>query len=242
MGARERRAAFCAGRRAAICWSPTRVSTAWCCMCALRGWIASRRADGDLSGGRRRGLGSFVQRAVDENCAGIECLAGIPGRWAERRCRTWALTGRRSRRRSSECELSILQRVNFVEFTARNAGLRIAQPIQYGGPRPLYGDAGGLPLDQAAARRRCAMRICRGPSRRDAQPTLLEVAGAVRRIRRNKGMLLVEGDPDCRSAGSFFKNPVVSEEGVQRVTDAAGKEPPRFPAGAAGCEGAGSDG
>jgi UDP-N-acetylmuramate dehydrogenase len=31
-------------------------------------------------------------------------------------------------------------------------------------------------------------------------------------IRRNKGMLLVEGDPDCRSAGSFFRNPVLSPQ------------------------------
>jgi UDP-N-acetylmuramate dehydrogenase len=38
-------------------------------------------------------------------------------------------------------------------------------------------------------------------------PTLAETADAVRSIRRSKGMLLVEGDPDCRSAGSFFKNP-----------------------------------
>jgi UDP-N-acetylmuramate dehydrogenase len=31
----------------------------------------------------------------------------------------------------------------------------------------------------------------------------------VRSIRAQKGMLLVSGDADCRSAGSFFKNPVV---------------------------------
>jgi UDP-N-acetylmuramate dehydrogenase len=40
-------------------------------------------------------------------------------------------------------------------------------------------------------------------------PTLAEVRDAVRSIRAQKGMLLVPGDADCRSAGSFFKNPVV---------------------------------
>src|SRR5262249_24926065 len=38
-------------------------------------------------------------------------------------------------------------------------------------------------------------------------PTIADVRKAVRRIRERKAMLLVEGDPDCRSAGSFFKNP-----------------------------------
>jgi UDP-N-acetylmuramate dehydrogenase len=40
-------------------------------------------------------------------------------------------------------------------------------------------------------------------------PTLAEVREAVRSIRAQKGMLLMTGDADCRSAGSFFKNPVV---------------------------------
>ena len=40
-------------------------------------------------------------------------------------------------------------------------------------------------------------------------PTLAEVRDAVRSIRAQKGMLIVPGDADCRSAGSFFKNPVV---------------------------------
>jgi UDP-N-acetylmuramate dehydrogenase len=62
-------------------------------------------------------------------------------------------------------------------------------------------------------------------------PSLAELAAVVRRIRHAKGMLLVEGDPDCRSAGSFFKNPVVSEEQAGRICAATGKEPPRFPAG-----------
>jgi UDP-N-acetylmuramate dehydrogenase len=44
-------------------------------------------------------------------------------------------------------------------------------------------------------------------------------------------MLMVEGDPDCRSAGSFFKNPVVAEDRIRQIAAASAKEPPRFPAG-----------
>ena len=55
--------------------------------------------------------------------------------------------------------------------------------------------------------------------------SLAEIAAAVRRLRQSKGMLLVEGDPECRSAGSFFKNTIITEEQI------SAKEPPRFPAG-----------
>ena len=48
-------------------------------------------------------------------------------------------------------------------------------------------------------------------------PTLAEVRRAVREIRASKGMLLVEGDPDCRSAGSFFKNPILPEADYARL-------------------------
>ncbi len=63
------------------------------------------------------------------------------------------------------------------------------------------------------------------------RPRLNEVTATVRRIRQSKGMLMVEGDPDCQSAGSFFKNPVVTEDELRRIATAAAKEPPRFPAG-----------
>jgi UDP-N-acetylmuramate dehydrogenase len=64
-------------------------------------------------------------------------------------------------------------------------------------------------------------------------PTLAEVAAAVRGIRKSKGMLLVVGDPDCRSAGSFFKNPSVAPgvaERVQQIAADAGVTVRMFPA------------
>jgi UDP-N-acetylmuramate dehydrogenase len=58
-------------------------------------------------------------------------------------------------------------------------------------------------------------------SGREGMPSLAEVAEVVRGIRQNKGMLLVEGDPDCRSAGSFFKNPSVASAVAERVKQIA---------------------
>ncbi|HEV2022402.1 MAG TPA: UDP-N-acetylenolpyruvoylglucosamine reductase, partial [Terriglobales bacterium] len=68
---------------------------------------------------------------------------------------------------------------------------------------------------------------------RKDSPTLSETREAVRRIRLSKAMLIVPGDDDSRSAGSFFKNPVVSQEKFAEVEAAAtrlGQTLPKWPA------------
>jgi len=71
-----------------------------------------------------------------------------------------------------------------------------------------------------------------------ASPSLRAVRDAVLELRRAKGMLSDPDDPDSRSAGSFFKNPVVAE-GVfaeleerarKRGAVAPGEGVPRFDA------------
>jgi UDP-N-acetylmuramate dehydrogenase len=52
-------------------------------------------------------------------------------------------------------------------------------------------------------------------------------------------MLIEEGAADCRSAGSFFKNPLVNVEELARIEAESGKQPPRFPTGT-GADNAGS--
>jgi UDP-N-acetylmuramate dehydrogenase len=53
-------------------------------------------------------------------------------------------------------------------------------------------------------------------------PTVQEVRDAVLALRRGKGMVLDPDDPDTRSAGSFFTNPIISP-------DALPPEAPAFP-------------
>lgn len=67
----------------------------------------------------------------------------------------------------------------------------------------------------------------------DKTPTLQETRDAVLQIRRAKSMVIDENDPNSRSAGSFFKNPIVSNEKyaeIARKANADGIETvPSFP-------------
>jgi UDP-N-acetylmuramate dehydrogenase len=68
---------------------------------------------------------------------------------------------------------------------------------------------------------------------RETSPNLAEAREAVRHIRALKGMLIVPGDPDSQSVGSFFKNPVLSAErhdDLQRRAEARGLRLPSYPA------------
>jgi UDP-N-acetylmuramate dehydrogenase len=61
-------------------------------------------------------------------------------------------------------------------------------------------------------------------------PSIADVRAAVLAIRRTKGMVVDTTDPDSRSVGSFFMNPVVSEAQRDEVSHRAGERSPGFPA------------
>jgi UDP-N-acetylmuramate dehydrogenase len=71
-----------------------------------------------------------------------------------------------------------------------------------------------------------------------AHPTLADVRAAVLALRGKKSMLIVDGDPNRRSVGSFFTNPVVGAAAAEAVAAravalgaiATPDEMPRWPA------------
>jgi UDP-N-acetylmuramate dehydrogenase len=177
---------------------------------------------------------AFVSRVVAEDCAGVECLAGIPGTVGGTPVQNVGAYGQEVGPVIERVRAFDLERNCFMEFTAAECGFsyrrsrfnsedrgrfvvtRVDYRLRPGGaPTVAYPD-----LQRALGER--------GSSA--AQPNLPDVADAVRRIRRSKGMLLVEGDPDCRSAGSFFKNPVITAQQFAELV-ARGMAPPNYPAG-----------
>jgi len=173
----------------------------------------------------------FVERAVGDACAGIECLAGIPGTVGGTPVQNVGAYGQEVATAIGRVRVFDLREHAFLEFTNADCGFAYRRSRFNATDRGRYIvtrvdyrlTPGGAPTLRYTELQRAFPQ--------GSAPTLAEVAAVVRRVRQSKGMLLVKGDPDCRSAGSFFKNPVMMEEQVRSIAIASGKEPPRFPAG-----------
>jgi UDP-N-acetylmuramate dehydrogenase len=175
----------------------------------------------------------FVSLAVERGFAGIECLAGIPGTVGGTPVQNVGAYGQDVSSAIRSVRAFDLSRHQFQEFSAAECGFAYRHSRFNSTDRGRYIvtrvdyrlTPGGAPTLRYADLQRTIQE------NEGATPSLVDVAAAVRRVRQTKGMLLVDGDPDCRSAGSFFKNPIVTEDQVQHIAAISAKQPPRFPAG-----------
>jgi UDP-N-acetylmuramate dehydrogenase len=176
----------------------------------------------------------FVAERVNRNFAGVECLSGIPGSvggtpvqnvgaYGQEVSETIAsvtafdLVENRVRELpASECRFEYRRSIFNSSQRGRYIILRVSYAlVPEGKPALRYAD------------------LQKSFVRGGESPTLGEVRNAVRTIRARKGMLITDGDPDSRSAGSFFKNPVLSSaEHAALLQKAAQRnlEVPSYPA------------
>ena len=176
----------------------------------------------------------FVSHAVMARCAGVECLSGIPGSVGGTPVQNVGAYGQEVSETIASVQALDLKDNQVRELCPEACGfgyrtsifntsergrfivLRVTYALTPGGnPQITYAD------------------LKRHFEGRETLPNLAEAREAVRHIRARKGMLLVPGDADCQSAGSFFKNPVLSEaqhEDLRRRAAARGLIVPSYPA------------
>ena len=165
---------------------------------------------------------AFVRFTVKHEMAGIECLSGIPGtvgatpvqnvgaygeevgdtirsvRVLDRQDRTIRELG------NPDCGFAYRSSAFCTSHRERYVILAVTFELKPGGsPSITYPD----------------VKSFFGGRTDPVSPW--EVRQAVLLIRQSKGMLLDPTDPESRTAGSFFKNPVVSEEALHDVEAAA---------------------
>lgn len=158
----------------------------------------------------------FVEHCVNNNLAGVECLSGIPGfvggtpvqnvgAYGQEVSETIVsvrcidrVSGEIVELSNADCGFSY--RTSIFNSTERDRYVVLSvtyQLIHNGGSKVAYKDL---------------INFFDG-----GKPTLKEVRDAVLKIRREKSMVIDANDPNSRSAGSFFKNPVVEISKLEEI-------------------------
>jgi UDP-N-acetylmuramate dehydrogenase len=179
----------------------------------------------------------FVALAVSRNCAGVETLSGIPGTVGGTPVQNVGAYGQEVAETITSVRVLDLHDLKVRDLTNQECGFRYRTSIfnltergRFIVLRVTYAllPNGTANIVYADLKKHFADLV--------KVPSLGEVRQAVREIRLSKAMLIVPNDDDCRSAGSFFKNPIVPLAKYGEVLAAAQRrgierEPPKYPAG-----------
>lgn len=167
---------------------------------------------------------AFVLAVCERGLSGVECLAGIPGLVGGTPVQNVGAYGQEVAETIVSVRVLDLATMEFVSLSAVECGFGYRRSVFNSTERGRYVVTAvtfRFPLG-----RRVELKYAELKRRFEGQsPTPIEVYGVVREIRHGKGMLLVPGEDDCRSAGSFFKNPVVDLAVYEAIAGAVGNPP-----------------
>ncbi|MGH7390012.1 MAG: UDP-N-acetylmuramate dehydrogenase [Candidatus Rokuibacteriota bacterium] len=174
----------------------------------------------------------IVRRAVERDWAGIECLSGIPGLVGATPIQNVGAYGQDVSEtvtgvRALDTTTSRVVALTPADcgFTYRDSVFKSGEPDRYVVLAVTYRLRPGAPPAVRYAEVAAHLERAGG-----ASPTLARVRETVVAIRRSKSMVIEGGDPNRRSCGSFFTNPVVSAPEAERVAAlAADPGMPRWP-------------
>jgi len=176
----------------------------------------------------------FVAIVVQHHCAGVECLSGIPGSVGGTPVQNVGAYGQEVSETITTVVALDLQTGQEEEFDKEDCGFGYRTSVFNTSRRGRYvilGVTFALVHDGAP-------RIAYGDLKKyfaglERKPTVAEAREAVLEIRASKAMLIRPGDEDSKSAGSFFKNPVLAAadfEALQQKAAARALEIPSYPA------------
>jgi UDP-N-acetylmuramate dehydrogenase len=211
---------------------------------ATKGVCYERRSSGvEVTVAAGENWDDIVAATVAEGLAGLECLSGIPGRAGATPIQNVGAYGQEVA--EAITSVRVLDRLtktvtpipnDLCHFAYRTSMFKRSQAHTGGGGRyVVLGVTFGLHDEKLSRPVRYAELAAElGVENGDRVPCA-DARPAVLTIRGRKGMVISPDDPDSRSAGSFFTNPVIDAWHLARVESVAadrGLGPvPRFEAG-----------
>ena len=182
-----------------------------------------------VSAGAGEDWDGVVARCVEENFAGIECLSGIPGSVGGTPIQNVGAYGQ-----EVSDTIVVVRAYDRIDGQIREL---TKQDCHFGYRSSLFNTTAhhryivlsvtyGLKIGGAPTLRYADLQQL--ISHQQARPSLQQVRDTVIAIRTRKGMVIDSLDPDSTSAGSFFKNPVVTEAQLNMIRSAQSGEVPFF--------------
>jgi UDP-N-acetylmuramate dehydrogenase len=173
----------------------------------------------------------FVAATVDAGCAGLECLSGIPGCAGGTPVQNVGAYGQDVA--GSITRVRAIDRRSGLVVTMTNEacgfGYRTSRFKRDDVDRYVVSEVEYALTPNGAPTLRYADLVAYFAHSSVTEPTLAEVRDAVLAVRRRKGMVIEPGNVANQSCGSFFVNPVVGVEDLQRVERiAAGTSVPHY--------------
>ena len=168
----------------------------------------------------------FVAMAAAHGWAGIECLSGIPGSAGATPIQNVGAYGQEVSETIIRVEVLERDTGRVVTLTNWDCGFSYRNSIFKSAARDRYvvlGVTFRLTPNGAPAVRYPELQKLAGSA-----STLQQVRDAVIAVRRRKAMVIDPADPDTRSDGSFFMNPIVSRAEFEKI---AHHDMPHFPSG-----------
>jgi UDP-N-acetylmuramate dehydrogenase len=169
---------------------------------------------------------AFVQRCVAEGFSGTECLSGIPGLVGATPVQNVGAYGQ---------EVSdTVSSVTVWDRCSSSATLMTPAQCRFGYRASVFKGCSRYVVTEVCFRLERSnlsqpLRYAELAARLEAElgqrAPLEETADAVIGLRKKKGMVLDPGDPDSRSVGSFFTNPVLDEVQLTRLLHVAPQVP-----------------
>ncbi len=181
---------------------------------------------------------AVVARAVAEGLAGLECLSGIPGLAGATPIQNVGAYGQEVAQTITQVRVYDRKTSEVLDIPNEQCGFGY-RTSQFRGTDQfvVLGVTFGLAVQvRSVPVRYPELAAALGVSPGD-QVDSTEARSAVIELRQRKGMVINPADPDTRSVGSFFVNPVLDADALARVEAAArarcgpDTRVPRFPVG-----------
>lgn len=185
------------------------------------------------------GWDAVVEAAAEAGGAGLEALSGIPGNAGAAPIQNIGAYGQEVAERLEKVEVLDRESLERLMLPAADCGFGYRTSLfktSWAGRFVVTRLYFRLPRQAEAPARYAELRRHLGLAEDERAP-LLTLRRAVLELRRGKSMLFDPSDPDGRSAGSFFLNPVVAAEEAEavarRYAERGGRrEMPRWPGAA----------